>query len=61
MHEKKNLVKNLKTEIFLISIDQALIECQLSQVDSNQNFLIAISIGRATGSINRRSGKISFF
>ena len=37
MHEK-NLVEYLKTENFSVSIDQASIEYQSSQADSNQNF-----------------------
>ena len=37
MHEK-HLVKYLKTENFLVSIDRASIEYQSSQADSNQNF-----------------------
>ena len=35
---KKNLVKNLETENFSISIDARSIKYQSSQVDSNQNF-----------------------
>ena len=36
---KKNLVKNLETEKFSISIGRASIDYQLSQADSNQKFL----------------------
>ena len=36
---KKNLVKNLKTEKFLVSIGRASIEHQSSYADSNQKFL----------------------
>ena len=39
MHEK-NLVNNLKTENFSVSIDRVTIEYQSSQVDSNQKILI---------------------
>ena len=40
MHEKKKtLVKNLEIENFLVSIDRASIEYQLSHVDSNQKLL----------------------
>ena len=40
MHEKKKtLVKNLEIENFLVSIDRASIEYQLSQADSNQKLL----------------------
>ena len=35
---KKNLVKNLETKNFLVSIGRASIEYQSSQADSNQNF-----------------------
>ena len=38
MHEKKNLVKNLETENFSISIGQVSIKYQSSQVDSNKKF-----------------------
>ena len=34
MHEKTKLVKNLKTENVLVSIDQASIEYQSSQVEA---------------------------
>ena len=34
----KNLVKNLETENFLVSIDRESIKCQSRQSDSNQNF-----------------------
>ena len=37
MHEK-NLVKNLETENFSVSIDRASIEYQTSQADCNQSF-----------------------
>ena len=36
---KKNLVKNLETENFSISIDRESIEYQLSKADSNQKLL----------------------
>ena len=36
---KKNLVKNLETEIFSVLIDRASIEYQSSQADSNQKLL----------------------
>ena len=36
---KKNLVKNLEIENFLVLIDRASIEYQLSHVDSNQKLL----------------------
>ena len=37
---KKNLVNNLKTENFSVSIDQVIVEYQSSQADSNQKILI---------------------
>ena len=36
---KKNLVNNLKTENFSVSIDQVIVEYQSSQADSNQKIL----------------------
>ena len=58
---KKFLVKNIETENFSVAIDRESIEHQSSQEDSNQKFLIAISIDWKTGSIDRKSGKIKFF
>ena len=40
MMQKNRLVKYLKTENFSVLIDQALIEYQSSQVDSNQKLLL---------------------
>ena len=60
MHEKIILVKNIETENFSVAIDWESIEHQSSQADSNQKILIAISIDRKTGLIDRKSGKIRF-
>ena len=57
---KNFLVKNIETENFSVAIDRESIEHQSSQEDSNQKFLIAISIDWKTGSIDRKSGKIKF-
>ena len=35
---KKNLVKNIETENFLVAIDRESIEYELSQANSNQKF-----------------------
>ena len=59
MHEKQ-FGQILKNWNFSVSIDRALIECQSSQANSNQKIFIAISIGRETDSIDRKSGKIKF-
>ena len=59
--QKNRLVKYLKTENFSVLIDQASIEYQSSQVDSNQKFLIAILINRETDSIDQKSRKKDIF
>ena len=61
MHEKIILVKNIETENFSVAIDWESIEHQSSQADSNQKILIAILIDLKTGSIDRKSWKISFW
>ena len=53
---KKFLVKNIETENFSVAIDRTSIE--LGRL--KQKILIAISIDRKTGSIDRKSGKIRF-
>ena len=51
MHEKKNLVKNLETENFPVSIGRASIKYQSSQTDSNQK--ICLNFDRSRNIFNR--------
>ena len=56
---KKNLVKNLETENFSISIDRESIEYQLSKADSNQKLLSQIrSVERQIRSIENMEKSI---